>query len=60
MIHRLVAVAGIGQTHFARKSGRSAWDLALEATLGALQDAGIDPRDVQRTSSGCGRGATCS
>jgi acetyl-CoA acetyltransferase len=44
--HRQVAIVGIGQTAFARRSGRSAWELALEAALGALADAGIDPREV--------------
>ena len=44
--HRQVAIVGIGQTVFARRSGRSAWELALEAALGALADAGIDPREV--------------
>jgi acetyl-CoA acetyltransferase len=46
VIHRQVAIVGIGQTQFSRKSGRTAWELALEATLGALADAGIDPHEV--------------
>jgi acetyl-CoA acetyltransferase len=45
-ICRQVAIVGIGQTQFSRKSGRTAWELALEATLGALADAGIDPHEV--------------
>jgi acetyl-CoA acetyltransferase len=45
-IHRQVAIVGIGQTQFARKSGRTAWELALSAGLGALADAGIDPAEV--------------
>jgi acetyl-CoA acetyltransferase len=46
VICRQVAIVGIGQTQFSRNSGRTAWDLALEATLGALEDAGVDARDV--------------
>jgi len=46
VIHRTVAIVGIGQTRFERKSGRTAWDLALEASLAALADARIDPADV--------------
>jgi len=46
VIHRQVAIVGIGQTQFSRKSGRTAWELALEATLGALADAGVDPHEV--------------
>jgi acetyl-CoA acetyltransferase len=46
VIHRQVAIVGIGQTQFTRGSGRTAWDLALEASLAALADAEIDPRDV--------------
>jgi acetyl-CoA acetyltransferase len=40
------AVVGIGATDFTRGSGREEWDLAIEAIHGALEDAGIDPRDV--------------
>jgi acetyl-CoA acetyltransferase len=46
VIQRQVAIVGIGQTRFSRKSGRTAWELALEAALGALADAGIDAREV--------------
>jgi acetyl-CoA acetyltransferase len=45
-IHRQVAIVGIGQTQFTRKSGRTAWELALSAGLDALADAGIDPAEV--------------
>lgn len=40
------AIAGIGETAFSRDSGRSELGLAVEAVLAALDDAGIDPRDV--------------
>jgi acetyl-CoA acetyltransferase len=46
VIHKQVAIVGIGQTPFTRNSGRTAWDLALEATLAAIEDAGIDAREV--------------
>jgi acetyl-CoA acetyltransferase len=46
VINRQVAIVGIGQTKFARKSGRTAWDMALEATLAALADAGIEPSEI--------------
>ncbi|MBS0378893.1 MAG: lipid-transfer protein [Proteobacteria bacterium] len=40
------AIAGIGQTEFSKNSGRSELQLAAEASLAALQDAGLDPADV--------------
>src|SRR5207245_8738136 len=40
------AIVGVGQTPFVRKSGRTAWELALDASMAALEDAGIDPVDV--------------
>lgn len=40
------AVAGIGQTEFSKASGRSELQLACEAALAALGDAGLTPRDV--------------
>jgi acetyl-CoA acetyltransferase len=43
-----VAVAGIGQTAFVRPgaSGRSAFDLAIEATINACEDAGLTPFEL--------------
>jgi acetyl-CoA acetyltransferase len=41
-----VAIAGVGETEYSRDSGRSELQLALEAILHALNDAGIDPREV--------------
>ena len=41
-----VAVAGVGETEYSRDSGRSELRLALEAALTALDDAGIDPSEV--------------
>jgi acetyl-CoA acetyltransferase len=40
------AIAGLGATEFSKNSGRTELRLAMEATLQALGDAGIDPRDV--------------
>jgi acetyl-CoA acetyltransferase len=43
---RAVAIAGIGQTTYARRDERSESLLAAEASLAALRDAGISPADV--------------
>jgi acetyl-CoA acetyltransferase len=40
------AIAGIGATEFSTNSGRSELQLAAEATLAALADAGIPPSEV--------------
>src|SRR5918992_161864 len=40
------AIAGIGATEFSKDSGRSEMQLAVEATSAALDDAGIDPSEV--------------
>ncbi len=37
---------GIGQTEFSKESGRSELQLAAEASLAAIQDAGLSPSDV--------------
>lgn len=41
-----VAVAGIGATEFSKDSGRTEMRLAVEACLAALNDAGIEPAEV--------------
>jgi acetyl-CoA acetyltransferase len=46
VIRREVAIVGIGQTAYAKALPGTAWELALEAILGALADAGLGPRDV--------------
>jgi acetyl-CoA acetyltransferase len=43
---REVAIVGIGQTAYGKALPGTAWDLALEAILGALADAGLEPADV--------------
>ncbi len=40
------AIAGIGQTEFSKDSGRTELQLACEAVLGAITDAGLRPEDV--------------
>ena len=40
------AIAGLGATEFSKNSGRTELRLAMEATLAALADAGIDPSEV--------------
>src|SRR5690606_30853874 len=45
-LQRKAAIVGIGQTEFSRDSGRSEWQLAQEAILAALADAGLEARDV--------------
>ena len=40
------AIAGIGQTEFSKQSGRTELQLACEAVKAALDDAGLQPGDV--------------
>ncbi|MGH3412134.1 MAG: lipid-transfer protein [Marmoricola sp.] len=40
------AIVGIGATEFSKESGRSELQLAAEACLAALKDAGLTPSDV--------------
>jgi acetyl-CoA acetyltransferase len=42
----IAAIAGIGQTEFSKDSGRSELQLAAEASLAALADAGLTVADV--------------
>ena len=50
-ISNKTAIAGYGATEFSKNSGRSELRLAVEATLGALADAGIDPKEVDGMST---------
>jgi acetyl-CoA acetyltransferase len=45
------AIAGYGATEFSKNSGRSELRLAIEATLVALEDAGLDPSEVDGMAS---------
>ena len=40
------AIVGIGATEFSKDSGRSELRLAVEAILAALEDAGLEPSDI--------------
>jgi acetyl-CoA acetyltransferase len=40
------AVTGIGETRYSRQSGKSVMSLQMEASLAAIRDAGLDPRDI--------------
>ncbi len=40
------AIVGIGETDYSRDSGRTELQLTLQAILAALDDAGLEPHDV--------------
>lgn len=40
------AIVGIGQTEFSKDSGRTELQLAAEASLAAIADAGLEPSDI--------------
>jgi acetyl-CoA acetyltransferase len=44
--HDQVAIVGVGETDYSRESGRSELMLALQAIRAALDDAGIEPHEV--------------
>ncbi|HEY3830757.1 MAG TPA: lipid-transfer protein [Acidimicrobiia bacterium] len=48
---RVAAVAGIGQTRFARNMQRTELDLACEAVRGACADAGLAVREIDGVAS---------
>jgi acetyl-CoA acetyltransferase len=45
------AIAGIGATEFSKNSGRSELQLAVEAIMAALDEAGLTPADVDGLST---------
>ena len=45
-MRRAAAIVGIGQTEFSKNIGRPERTVALEAIRSALQDAGLDPSEV--------------
>ena len=45
------AIVGIGATEFSKNSGRSEMQLAVESVISALDDAGIDPAEVDGIST---------
>jgi acetyl-CoA acetyltransferase len=40
------AITGVGETAYTRGSARSAFALQVEASLAAIADAGLDPKDI--------------
>ncbi len=48
---RRAAVTGVGYTAFTRRSGRSVLDQAAEACAAAIDDAGLDPAEVDGVAS---------
>ena len=48
---RDAAIVGIGATEFSKNSGRPELQLACEAIIAALADAGIDPSEVDGLST---------
>ena len=45
-LHEAGAITGVGDTPYGRASGKSVWQLQLEASLAAIKDAGLSPRDI--------------
>jgi acetyl-CoA acetyltransferase len=45
-MYRKAAIVGIGQSAFSRRSDCTAWELALQAVLAALDDAGIEASEI--------------
>jgi len=45
-IHREAAITGIGETEYSKASGMSAKALQVQAVLRAIEDAGLEPRDI--------------
>ena len=46
VINDAVAIVGVGSDGYVRDSGRSVRDLTLSACVGALEDAGLAPSDI--------------
>ncbi|CAN5421345.1 hypothetical protein BH09PSE5_BH09PSE5_23500 [soil metagenome] len=53
-LERTTIISGIGQSAIGRRLGRSATDLATEAALKALEDAGLERRDIDGVATGSG------
>ena len=47
MAEKEVVILGVGVTKFGRVTGRPLMDMAREAGLMALKDAGVSPKDIQ-------------
>jgi acetyl-CoA acetyltransferase len=48
---RKAVIAGIGQTEFSKNSGRSELQLVCESIKAALDDAGLEPKDIDGMST---------
>ncbi len=46
ILERRAVISGIGQSAVGRRLGRSALDLTIDAVIAALDDAGLDRRDI--------------
>jgi acetyl-CoA acetyltransferase len=53
-MERQAVISGIGQSAIGRRLGRSGLDLALDASLAALSDAGLDRTDIDGIATGSG------
>ena len=49
MSGKRAVIAGIGHTEFSQNSGRSTMQLAAEASLASIRDAGFSPNEVDGT-----------
>jgi acetyl-CoA acetyltransferase len=45
-MYKKAAIVGIGNTDYSKASGRSEWQLGVQAVLAALRDAHIEPHEV--------------
>ena len=45
-LREAAAISGIGETAYTRGTSKSALALQLEASLAAIADAGLSPRDI--------------
>ncbi|MEM7404642.1 MAG: thiolase family protein [Pseudomonadota bacterium] len=45
-MHRQTAITGIGETRYSKNSGKTVARLYLEASLDAIRDAGLSPKDI--------------
>ncbi|MBV8912372.1 MAG: hypothetical protein JOZ05_04930 [Acetobacteraceae bacterium] len=45
-LHRKGAITGIGETAYSKASPKTAFELQIEASLAAIRDAGLDPRQI--------------
>ncbi|MCH8191448.1 MAG: lipid-transfer protein, partial [Chloroflexi bacterium] len=46
-----VAIVGVGETNYYRDAGRTTLSLGLEAIKKAIDDAGLEPTDIDAMTS---------